>query len=275
MEYLKVWTTIKKHLAKTCIFILPALTACGCGIKNPGPVSQNTVVDLETAGYNRNINNKITGVAVNKEENKNTASKKTAKNLYKNVPVYGKNEEKKIKKYLASLPNTINEKEAEKKGIVIQNIYNNKKKEKKFLNMWQDFYKYTREGEEAENQKGNAIKCYAEPFRAAIVILKYTIEGDACYTYISFIENEYYVYDDTSRDKFGCKSSICDGYSEIGTFKSLRKRREVVKDGNEKYSSIVYSVYKKPGISQKEMKKVMKQINAYANKYYDIYEYDN
>ncbi|MFG6393549.1 MAG: hypothetical protein K1W24_05090 [Lachnospiraceae bacterium] len=274
MEYLKTVTQIKKYILTILIMLV---LAPGCGKVNVKTATNNSMANkqISTTVYNKDSNNKTDNITSVKKENKTNANKKTAKNLYKNVPVYSKNEEKKIKKYLASLPDTINEKEAEKKGIVIQNIYNNKKKEKKFFNMWQDFYKYTREGEDAENPKDGVIKCYAEPFKAAIVILRYTTEGDACYTYISFIENEYYVYNDTSRDKFGCKSSICDGYSEIGTFKSLRKRREVVKDGNEKYSSIVYSVYKKPGISQKEMKKVMKQINAYANKYYDIYECDN
>lgn len=274
MEYLKTVIKIKKYILIILMLIMPVL-ALGCGKGNikttkcTGIVSNNA---LATA-CNAASSNKAGNIITVKQENKKIPNKKAAKNLYKKIPVYGKNEEKKIKKYLASLPDSISEKEAMDKGIVIQ-VYN-KKKEKKFLNMWQDFYKYTREGEVAENQKGNVIKCYAEPFSAAIVILKYTIEGDACYTYISFKENEYYVYTDTSRDKLGCKSIICDGYNEIGTFKSLRKRRYVVKDGNKEYSSIIYSVYKKTDISQKEMKKVMKKTNAYFNKYYDIYEYDN
>lgn len=275
MEYLKTVTQIKKYALTILILIMLAL-APGCGKVNVKTATNNGMANkqISTTVYNKDSNNKTDNITSVKKENKTNTNKKAAKNLYKKVPVYGKNEEKKIKKYLASLPDSISEKEALKKGIVIQ-VYN-KEKEKNFLNMWQDFYKYTREGEEAENQKGNVIKCYEEPFSAAIVILKYTMEGDACYTYISFKENEYYVYIDDSRDKFGChKSSVYDGYTEVGTFKSLRKRKYIVKDGNEEYRSIIYSVYKKPDISQKEMKKIMKKTNAYFNKYYDIYECGN
>ncbi|MDE6615483.1 MAG: hypothetical protein K2K35_02875 [Lachnospiraceae bacterium] len=188
--------------------------------------------------------------------------------LYKKVPVYGKGEKQKIKKYLFSLPDKITEEEAEKKGIVVQ-LYN--ADENNFNAMWEGFYKYAREGEKALNQKDGIIKCYAKPFKAAIVLLRYTTEGDACYTYISFIEGEYYVIADYSRDKF-MKSSP-DGIDEIGTFKSLRKRREIVKGGNRNYYDVIYSVFKKPYISKKEVKRIINKTGSYINKYYDLFDY--
>ncbi len=138
--------------------------------------------------------------------------------------------------------------------------------------MWQGFYKYVREGEKAEKpDDGVVTKCYEEPFKAAIVLLRYTTEGDACYTYISFIKGEYYVITDDSRDRF--IKSTPDGIDEIGTFKSLRKRKEINKDGNKKYYDVIYSVFKKPDISKKEMKKIIKKTNSYISKYYDLFDY--
>ncbi len=169
--------------------------------------------------------------------------------LYKKVPVYGKGEKKKIKKYLHSLPNEITKEEAKKKGIVVQ-LYN--PDENNFNTMWQGFYKYVREGEPEDG----VIKCYAEPFKAAIVLLRYTTEGDACYTYISFIEGEYYVMTDYSRDRF--MKSTPDG---------------IDKDGNKKYYDVIYSVFKKPDISKKEMKKIIKKTNSYISKYYNLFDY--
>ncbi len=132
MEYLKTVTQIKKYILTILIMLV---LAPGCGKVNVKTATNNSMANkqISTTVYNKDSNNKTDNITSVKKENKTNANKKTAKNLYKNVPVYSKNEEKKIKKYLASLPDTINEKEAEKKGIVIQNIYNNKKKEKNFL----------------------------------------------------------------------------------------------------------------------------------------------
>ncbi len=188
--------------------------------------------------------------------------------LYKKVPVYGKDEKQKIKKYLFSLPDKITEEEAEKKGIAVQS-YNFDKNN--FNAVWQGFYKYAREGEKALIQKDGVIKCYAEPFKAAIVLLRYTTEGDIHYTYISFIEGEYYVVADYSRDKY--MKSAPDGIDEIGTFKSLRKRREIIKYGNKNYYDVIYSVFKKPGISKKEIKRIINKKDSYIGKYYNLFDY--
>ena len=67
--------------------------------------------------------------------------------------------------------------------------------------------------------------------------------------------------------------STPDGIDDIGTFKSLRKRKEITKDGNKRYYDVIYSVFKKPDISKKEIKKIIKKTNSYISKYYDLFDY--
>lgn len=261
MDFLKLKTGIRRYCQPFFILMAVTMAVCGCGAEkvtidyietNPPAASRQPVKETSSDA----------GKSAKKE------SKEDESLLYKKVPVYGKNEKKKIKKYLFSLPDKVTEEEAKKRGIAVQ-LY--KPDENNFNTMWEGFYNYAREGEKALKQKDGVIKCYAEPFRAAIVLLRYTTEGDACYTYISFIEGEYYVAADYSRDKF--MKCPPDGIDEIGTFKSLRKRMEVTKDGGCNYYDVIYSVFKKPGISKKEAKKIIKNPDSYISKYYDLFDY--
>lgn len=261
MDFLKLKTGIRRYFMALCMFILAALAACGCG-------AEKVTYCTDATGTSQAAGVQQVKTSGNVIKSAKTEIIEDERLLYKKVPVYGKGEKKKIKKYLLSLPDKITEEEAKKKGIVVQ-LYS--PDENNFNTMWQGFYKYAREGEEAENPKDGVIKCYAEPFKAAIVLLRYTTEGDACYTYISFIEGEYYVITDYSRDKF--RKCVSDGIDEIGTFKSLRKRMEITRDGNKNYYDVIYSVFKKPGISKKEMKKIIKKTNSYISKYYDLFDY--
>lgn len=260
MDFLKLKTGIRRQFITLCIFIFAALAICGCGAEKV-TYCVDTAETSPAAGSQQVIKTTVKSAKAENVEDERL--------LYKKVPVYGKGEKKKIKKYLHSLPNEITKEEAKKKGIVVQ-LYN--PDENNFNTMWQGFYKYVREGEKAEKpDDGVVTKCYEEPFKAAIVLLRYTTEGDACYTYISFIKGEYYVITDDSRDRF--IKSTPDGIDEIGTFKSLRKRKEINKDGNKKYYDVIYSVFKKPDISKKEMKKIIKKTNSYISKYYDLFDY--
>ena len=204
----------------------------------------------------------------NSSVNKNMAGKKKSDVfLYNNVPVYGKSEKNKIKKYLASLPCSITEKKAKEMGILIES-YDYRKKNK-FKDEWLSFYKYVKKGEDVCRR---AHICPARQYMAAIVVLKYTIEGDACYEYISFIDGEYYVYSDSSRDKY--KASTWEGYSEIGTYKFLKKCKVEYKTlDKDKYLSIEYSLFKKMDITNKEANKLFSQNNSYVKKYYNIFGY--
>ncbi len=259
MDFLKLKMAIRMSWKIFFVFILVIPVICGCSAekKHAAVNTKQAAIEAGNDGEDKN-----TKTEVIKNERKTDESQ-----LYKNVPVYSKNQKKKIKKYLSSLPDKITEKEAKKKGIVIE-TYDADKND--FNTMWQGFYKYVREGEEALKTKDGVIKCYAEPFKAAIVLLRYTTEGDACYIYISFIEGEYYVITDSSRDKFGAYKG--DGIDEIGTFKSLRKRKEATRCGRLNYY-VTYSVFKKQGISKKEIKKIIKKSGSYVSKYYDLFGY--
>lgn len=265
MEDLKM--KIKKYLMVYCIFIMSATIVCSCGLN--AQEKRTTCIDTK-AGSNIAEGMETGNKKTKKEKKENN------KDLYKKVPVYGKNEKKKIKKYLASLPDNLTVKEAKKKGIVIEtyNAYNNKSP---FQDMWLDFYKYTREGEKTaikqeELRQNGTIACLAEVYAAAIVVLKHTIEGDAHYTYISFIEDEYYVFNDNSRDKF--KANTWDGYSEAGTFKSLRRNKQIIESKEEKNQYIYtrYMLFKKQGISRKRANKIINSNNS-NNKYYEVFGY--
>lgn len=213
--------------------------------------------------YNKTVKSSIV--------NKNMAGKKKSDVFfYNNVPVYGKSEKNKIKKYLASLPGSITEKKAKEMGIVIK-FYDYRKKNK-FKDEWISFYKYVKKGEDACRPGNSALTCSASPYMAAVVVLKYTVEGDACYEYISFIDGEYYVYSDSSRDKY--KASTWEGYSEIGTYKSLKKCKVEHKTlDKDKYLSIEYSLFKKNDITNKEANELFSQNNSYVNKYYNVFGY--
>jgi len=269
MDLLKLETGIKMYWKIFCMVIMPIPVICGCGAEKAIYCVDAPEENIQQEGKPDTIKQTAiekAGDGVNKSAREETAIDESK--LYKNVPVYAKKQQKKIKKYLSSLPNEITEEEAKKKGIVVQ-LYDIDKNN--FNTMWQGFCKYTQEGEEALYSEKSIIKCYAEPFKAAIVLLRYTTEGDACYTYISFIEDKYYVVTDNSRDKF--RGNTGDGINEIGTFKSLRERMEVKRDGNKNYYNVIYSVFKKPRISKKEIKKVIKKPDSYARKYYDLFDY--
>lgn len=160
------------------------------------------------------------------------------------VPVYGENQKAEIKKYLSSLPDTMSAKEAKKRGIII-NWSVKSEKEKYFQKEWLSFYKYARAGEKQYilQQKG-VFEGMLKPYECAITILNYTIEGDACYTYLSFINGIYYMLEDSSRDKF--KDPSWDGYSDLMTYKSLRK-----------YKKTQYYLFKKQSITSKKIKKIV------------------
>ena len=259
MENLKM--KIKKCLMVSAIFIMPAAVICGCGLQE----KRTICTDLK-AGSNVTEKAETKNSITEKEEKKNN------KDLYKKVPVYGKNEKKKIKKYLHSLPDSLTVKKAKKKGIVIE-TYKAYKNKNPFQDMWMDFYKYTREGEKiAIIKKKDLLMCVEKPFGAAIVVLRYTVEGDPCYTYISFTEDGYYVFDDSSRDKF--KADSWDGYSETGTFKSLRKITKTIdcKEDKNSYLYTNYVLFKEPGVSKKKARQIIKTDTGY-NKHYEIFGY--
>lgn len=231
-----------------------------CDMK-PGIDSGDVIKPEQTiyskAGKDGSINKNITGKTDNDVI------------FYNNVPVYGESGKNKIKKYLASLPDKLTEKKAKKMGIIIESF--DYRKKNKFKDEWLDFYKYVKKGEDA-CRNGNASAYFENQYMAAIVVLSYTVEGDACYKYVSFINGEYYVYNDSSRDKY--KAGSWDGYSEIGTYKFLKKCKMEYKTlDKDKYLSIEYSLFKKMDITNREVNGLFSQNNSYVKKYYNIFGY--
>ena len=64
------------------------------------------------------------------------------------------------------------------------------------------------------------------------------------------------------------------GYSEIGTYKFLKKCKVEHKTlDKDKYLSIEYSLFKKNDITNKEANELFSQNNSYVNKYYNVFGY--
>ncbi len=245
MEYLL--KKIKKHIITVFTVALILAFISGYGIK--------IVTDTKFSA---------SSMASAKDSGKDT-------NTFNKVPVYGKNQKAKIKKYLSSLPDEITVTEAKKKGIIIS-AYDSKVN-KQFQKDWMDFYKYARAGEKEYNSKYEAVICYAKAHnKRAIVLLSYTVEGDACYTYVSFINGTYYVLNDSSRDKY--KASSWDGYSNLMVYKSLRKykpdKSTNMKDLKSNHN-IEFYLFKKQNITRKKMIKIINNNYKYAVDYYSIY----
>lgn len=252
---------IKKQILAAFIILPIAVSILGCGMET------KTTVDTKS-GVGSSTRMGITSCkAVNK------------------VPIYGKKQKEKIKKYLSSLPDKITVKEAKKRGIIIAS-YNDKEK-KRFKKDWMDFYRYVKAGEKQYSTKNEAIICYAKLHdKRAITILDYTVEGDACYTYLSFIKGKYYMLRDSSRDNF--KAPTLDGYSDLMTYKSLRKYIKYIgedaiynlkedKHVKDKLSieSTQFYLFKKQDITNKKVKKIIGNPNYnYLDDYYNIFGFD-
>lgn len=191
------------------------------------------------------------------------------------MPVYGKKQKGKIIKYLSSLPDKMTAEEAEKRGIVIAGCDGDE--QKRFEKEWTGFYKYTRAGEKQYSPKYGELICYSEPFdRRAITILAYTVEGDACYTYLSFVKGQYYMLEDSSRDSF--RDSSWDGYGDLMAYKSLRKYKKPFYDEEGKFlgESTQFYLFKEQDITRKKVKKIIGNPDLdYYDDYYNVFEYDN
>ncbi len=272
---------IKKQILAAFIILPIAVSILGCGMET------KTTVDTKS-GVGSSTRVGITSCkAVNKDIISTTDDTGNSKNTdqINKVPIYGKKQKEKIKKYLSSLPDKITVKEAKKRGIIIAS-YNDKEK-KRFKKDWMDFYRYVKAGEKQYSTKNEAIICYAKLHdKCAITILDYTVEGDACYTYLSFIKGKYYMLRDSSRDNF--KAPTLDGYSDLMTYKSLRKYIKYIgedaiynlkedKHVKDKLSieSTQFYLFKKQDITNKKVKKIIGNPNYnYLDDYYNIFGFD-
>lgn len=267
---------IKEQTLTVFAVLCITVSVSGCGMENTADAKPSATNSTKTDVTSYKAENKDSTDTTDDKENNSKDTDETGK-----VPIYGKNQKAKIKKYLASLPDTMTVKEARKRGIVIINY--NAKKKNPFKKDWMDFYKDVRIGEKQHSLK-NGVICYEVPYdKRAITILGYTVEGDACYTYLSFVDGTYYVLNDSSRDKF--RDSSCDVYSDLMTYKSLRKYKNdmlyynVKKDMYDKNKlspeNIQFYLFKKQGITSKKVKKIVGNPDyKYGDDYYNIFELD-
>lgn len=211
------------------VVLLVTVSAGGCGTETAagGPDAEKAV-KIDVAGSRAEKEDATN--TVNYEDSKDTCG------VFR-VPVYGKKQKAEIIKYLSSLPDKMTAEEAEKRGIVIAGCDGDE--QKRFEKEWMGFYKYTRAGEK----------------QCAITILAYTVEGDACYTYLSFVKGRYYMLEDSSRDSF--RASSWDGYGDLMAYSSLRKYKKPFYDEEGKFlgESTQFYLFKEQDITRKKQKK--------------------
>lgn len=182
-------------------------------------------------------NEKTLPESIRNEKNGTSVAKQETDSFQK-IPVYGKEQKKEIKKYLATLPDKhIEINKAESLNIIM--VCSLKKEQKIFDRKWQLFYE--------EIQK---LTCATEEKRA-IVFLNTTVEGDSIYTYLSYISGEWFLYVDNSRDAFRGEGQPYFSAS----FQGLVDRE--VK--NDEGRGIAYYLLKDAALSEK---KLQKRINS-------------
>lgn len=141
---------------------------------------------------------------------------KTASGTDTEIPVYGAEEKEAIREYLAKMPDDyLSFRKAKKLGIIREGHVNRalKQKEKEYFGeRWLSFYSNAKESQEI--LEGKREKDIGTKYEDAIVIVCYTTEGDPIYKYISYSyrDGKFYLYEDASRDRFGCRSSEEEGF---------------------------------------------------------------
>jgi len=105
--------------------------------------------------------------------------------------IYGVEEKEEILKILNAYPASVNPNEAAADGLFVI-TFEGVNADSKIV--WDTFYEEVQQGKDT-----------------SIIIVEYTVEGDAILTYISFKEGSFYSLVDVSRDKFGVGEAYYDG----------------------------------------------------------------
>ncbi len=145
------------------------------------------------------------------------------------IPVYSAKEKKRVKKYLAGLPDKyLSFQEAKDLGIIrnVEQSYLLKGKEEAyFTEQWIQFCQKIMDNRTCQEIANSSEERHDITCEAAIVIVAYTVEGDPVYDYISYINGEYYWYSDSSKDQFG--GGYLDGsYRELRIITEKTKKRK-------------------------------------------------
>lgn len=175
------------------------------------------------------------------------------------VPVYREDDRESVREYLKEMPDGyLSFREAKQLGIIREDHVNNKQKEKEYFGeQWLSFYSNSKESKDI--LEGKREKDIGTVYEDAVVIVHYTIEGDPIYKYISYSyrDGTFYLYEDASRDRFGCGSS-----KEEGLHGSYGDIRWLQADGETDGFTDFYLV-KSSNITSKKMEKMLDSDEAY------------
>lgn len=190
---------------------------------------------------------------MNEEEEEGEGEEGQVSETESNVPIYGVGDREKLEEYLATLPEKyLSGKKVKKLGFLVgygQQFYSEKQRAN-FKKIWLDFFETTKEHQKREKDIG----C-----ERAVVIVNYTIEGDPIYDYISYINGEYYLYVDSSRDRFGSGEPFDAVYEKMVS--------NTAKD-----DEIYYYLLKDSAMSEKQLKKHLRSEYGYdPEEIYEVY----
>lgn len=244
--------------------VFVALCLTGCGSRSASETENYNGKLAEKAGDASGENNLADTVAA--DESKKLAGTAEADNsagvaekeityTELGLPVYGKENKDKLKEYMASLPDKVLSFEEIKAAGMIScgRIFYSKKENKYFEDKWFSFLEATREFEKIEKDRSEGKAVHDIGLETALLILRYTIEGDPIYDYISYINGEYYWYSDNSRDEFG-------GGKYYGSYEEIRE------NANHKERYTDFYLVKDSKMSAEKMKKMLDDENGYDTK---------
>lgn len=242
------------------------LTACGAAVDDgsglPKSSAENTAVKDSEGEQDNTESGQET--ASEKPQIKAGNMDKTNSVMDSGVPVYGAEEKESIREYLKNLPDQyLSFQEAKKLGIIREGHVNKglKQKEKEYFGeQWMSFYTNARESKDI--LEGERNKDIGTVYEGAVVIVCYTIEGDPIYKYISYScrDGKFFLYEDSSRDEYACRSSRDAGYQAVyGDIKWRLDRG----DGGEE---IEFYLVKNSEISSKKIEQMLNAEDGYDNK---------
>lgn len=171
--------------------VVVLITAGAVLLSNP-KTSEKELAEKEQTDSNEK-DKMIEGEKKEQEESQNIQGKNETEGdivAFDSLPVYQKEQEEELKNLLASygeltfdeLHSSSSEKKYPDDMVIIGNTYDDISN----LERWNTFYNRTRAGE-----------------ADAVLIVQYTVEGDAILDYLSYRDGSYYLMNDCTRDKMG------------------------------------------------------------------------
>ncbi len=283
MGYIKA--RMIRHMAVIAVSVL-CLTACGAAGSNysdgENALEKGNPVSEKVSEGNRMKGNDAHNMEEKESQKPDGAEEphvmaggadNASSNAYERIPVYGPEEKEAVRDYLAGLPDGfLSFQKAKKLGIIREGHVNaDLKQEQKelFGGQWLSFYSNTKQSKDI--LEGNMEKDIGTKYEYAVVIVCYTTEGDPIYKYISYSyrSGEFYLYEDASRDRFGCSASKEEGFN--GSYHGIQWH---IPDGKGEESTDFYLV-KNSKISKKKLEKMLDSDEGYdTRQVFPLYSMD-